>query len=202
MTETNMNTSNLLVGERRPGTVGRPLPGVSIRIVDARGEILETGDIGDLQVKGDNVFQKYWQLPEKTAEAFTEDGYFDTGDKALIDSDGYVSIVGREKDMIIAGGLNVYPKEIELLVDKWPGVFESAVIGVPHVDFGEAVVAVVVLETANEFDEHAIAVSLKENLANFKRPKRFMVIDELPRNSMGKVGKAGLREKYSDLFAV
>ena len=202
MTETNMNTSNLLVGERRPGTVGPPLPGVSIRVVDARGESLETGDIGNLQVKGDNVFQKYWQLPEKTAEAFTEDGYFDTGDKALIDSDGYVSIVGREKDMIISGGLNVYPKEIELLVDKWPGVVESAVIGVPHADFGEAVVAVVVLETANEFDEHAIAVSLKENLANFKRPKRFMVIDELPRNSMGKVGKAGLREKYSDLFAV
>jgi len=201
MTETNMNTSNPLVGERKPGTVGPPLPGVSVRVVGADGKNLEFGEIGDLQVKGDNVFQKYWQLPEKTAEAFTDDGYFDTGDKALIEADGYVSIVGREKDMIISGGLNVYPKEIELLVDQWPGVIESAVIGVPHPDFGEAVVAVVVMEQGCELDENAIAGSLKESLANFKLPKRFLVIDELPRNSMGKVGKAGMREMYSKLFA-
>ena len=201
MTETNMNTSNPLMGDRRPGTVGPPLPGVSVKVVDANEESVPAGEIGDLLVKGDNVFKTYWQLPGKTAESFTEDGYFRTGDKALIDVDGYVSIVGREKDMIISGGLNVYPKEIESLIDRWSGVVESAVIGVPHPDFGEAVVAVLVLDGTAEFDESGLAGSLKSKLANFKLPKRTIIIDELPRNTMGKVGKAALREQYAGLFS-
>ena len=201
MTETNMNTSNPLMGDRKPGTVGPPLPGVSVKVVDGNEESVTAGEIGDLLVKGDNVFKAYWQLPDKTVESFTEDGYFRTGDKALIDADGYVSIVGREKDMIISGGLNVYPKEIESLIDRWSGVVESAVIGVPHPDFGEAVVAVLVLDSTAEFDEPGLDGSLKSKLANFKLPKRTIIIDELPRNTMGKVGKAALREQYAGLFS-
>ena len=201
MSETNMNTSNPLNGDRKPGTVGPPLPGVEVRIVDDAGHRLSVNEIGNLQVRGPNVFAGYWKLPEKTAEDFTDDGYFNTGDKGKIDEDGYVSIVGRAKDIVISGGLNVYPKEVELVIDEVPGVKESAVIGVPHADFGEAVVAVVVAEAADDFDEAAVIATCQEQLANFKRPKRVICVDELPRNTMAKVQKNALRERFADLFA-
>lgn len=200
MTETNMNTSNPLEGARKPGTVGKPLPGVELRICDDDGQVLGAGEIGNLQVRGPNVFLGYWKLPDKTEEDFTSDGFFNTGDKGCIDEDGYVSIVGRAKDMVITGGLNVYPREIELFIDGLPGVRESAVIGVPHADFGEAVVAVVVPTDGRQPDENDIIGRAKEVLANFKVPKRVIVVDELPRNSMAKVQKNLLREKYRDLF--
>lgn len=200
MTETNMNTSNPLNGERRAGTVGFPLPGVQVRIVNEHGMNLPAGETGALQVKGENVFQGYWKMPEKTAKDFTEDGFFNTGDEGVIDSDGYVSIVGRAKDMVITGGLNVYPKELELLIDKMEGVLESAVIGVPHKDFGEAVVAVVVKSTAGGFDPETTKSILKESVASFKVPKRIIELDELPRNTMGKVQKNKLREKFESVF--
>lgn len=201
MTETNMNTSNPLHGERRPGTVGPPLPGVEVRICDDAGKVLGTGEIGNLQVRGPNVFIGYWKLPEKTAQDFTEDGFFNTGDKGCLDEDGYVSIVGRAKDVVITGGLNVYPKEVELFIDDQPGVSESAVIGVPHADFGEAVVAVVVAADGKQLDENELIARAKEALADFKVPKRVLFVDELPRNTMAKVQKNLLREKYRDLFA-
>ncbi len=200
MTETNMNSSNPLDGERKPGTVGPPLPGVEIRIVDSDGNTVATDEIGDLQVRGPNVFVGYWKMPDKTAEDFSEDGFFNTGDKGRIDEDGYVSIVGREKDMVITGGLNVYPKEIELFIDDLPGVSESAVIGVPHADFGEGVVAVVVPENVADVNEHDIIDACKVRLANFKVPKRVVFVDELPRNTMAKVQKNLLRKSYSDLL--
>lgn len=199
MTETNMNTSNPLHGERKPGTVGPPLPGVEVRITDDTGAVVGTGEIGDLQVRGANVFKGYWKLPDKTAEDFSKDGYFITGDKASIDEDGYVTIVGRAKDLVISGGLNVYPKEVELFIDDLPGVKESAVIGVPHADFGEAVVAIVVCD--EQLDESSITKPCRENLANFKVPKRVIFVPELPRNTMAKVQKNVLRENYADLFA-
>ena len=196
MTETGMNTSNPLNGERRAGTVGRRLPGVAVRVVDDAGELLSGGEKGDLQVKGPNVFSGYWRMPEKTAEEFTDDGFFNTGDKATIGPDGYVSIVGRAKDMIISGGLNIYPKEIELVIDDMAGINESAVIGVPDADFGEKVVAVIIGDgDAPTFD--AIISHCKKQLANFKIPKRVEVIDFLPRNAMGKVQKNLLRERFS-----
>jgi len=201
MTETNMNTSNPLDGERKPGTVGPPLPGVEVRVTDDAGVSLPCGEIGNLQVRGPNVFIGYWKMPDKTAEDFTADGFFNTGDKGRIDEDGYVSIVGRAKDMVISGGLNVYPKEIELFIDDLPGVSESAVIGVPHADFGEAVVAVVVPENAAEASEHDIIDACKKELANFKVPKRVVFVDELPRNTMAKVQKNNLREQYRDLLS-
>ena len=200
MTETNMNTSNPLDGERKPGTVGPPLPGVQARIVDDAGNEVGSNEIGNLQVKGPNVFQGYWRLPEKTAEDFTADGFFNTGDKGRIDDDGYVAIVGRAKDMVITGGLNVYPKEIELLIDDIPGVRESAVIGVPHPDFGEAVFAVVVPDSDDVTEEQVIDVC-KGELANFKVPKQVAFVDELPRNSMAKVQKSLLRERYQDAMS-
>jgi len=200
MTETNMNTSNPLHGERRPGTVGPPLPGVEVRVVSESGKPLETDDIGDLQVRGRNVFAGYWRMPEKTAEDFTADGFFNTGDKGKIDADGYVSIVGRAKDLVITGGLNVYPKEIELFIDDLPGVRESAVIGVPHSDFGEAVVAVIVREANSSIDADSVIRTAKQEIANFKVPKRVVFVDELPRNSMSKVQKNVLRETYKDLL--
>jgi malonyl-CoA/methylmalonyl-CoA synthetase len=200
MTETNMNTSNPLDGERKPGTVGPPLPGVEVRICDDDGKVLDVDEIGNLQVRGPNVFIGYWRMPEKTAEDIAEDGFFNTGDKGKIDSDGYVSIVGRAKDVVITGGLNVYPKEVELFIDDLPGVKESAVIGVPHADFGEAVVAVVVPEAGNQLDEDKIISHTKAELANFKVPKRVVFIDELPRNTMAKVQKNHLREQYNKLF--
>ncbi|MEH6516861.1 MAG: malonyl-CoA synthase [Halioglobus sp.] len=196
MTETSMNTSNPLNGLRRAGTVGLPLPNVDVRVVGEDGATLGTGKNGALQVRGPNVFPGYWRLPEKTAEDFTDDGFFDTGDQAVIDSDGYVSIVGRAKDMIISGGLNIYPKEIEILLDDMSGVAESAVIGLPHPDFGESVVAVIV-GTENAPESSAIIAHCKAELANFKVPKQVHFIDSLPRNAMGKVQKNLLRERYA-----
>ena len=201
MTETNMNTSNPLHGQRKPGTVGPPLPGVEVRVCGDDGNVLKMGAIGNLQVRGANVFAGYWKMPDKTAQDFTSDGYFNTGDKGQIDKDGYVSIVGRTKDVVITGGLNVYPKEVELFIDDLPGVKESAVIGVVHADFGEAVVAAVVLVEGGKLSESDIINTAKEQLANFKVPKRVVFIDELPRNSMAKVQKSVLRETYKDLFS-
>ncbi|MBU2944857.1 malonyl-CoA synthase [Shimia thalassica] len=199
MTETNMSTSNPYEGERRAGTVGFPLPGVEARIRND-GQEVPTGDIGVLEVRGDNVFQGYWQMPEKTAEELLPDGWFITGDLSKFDEDGYVTIVGRAKDLVITGGFNVYPKEIESLIDDMEGVLESAVIGVPHPDFGEAVVAVVVADGA-ELSEKSILAGLAGQLAKFKQPKTVIVLPELPRNTMGKVQKKALREDYAALFA-
>jgi malonyl-CoA/methylmalonyl-CoA synthetase len=202
MTETGMNTSNPLDGPRLPGTVGPPLPGVAVRIVDNEGKDVAPGEVGELLVKGDNVFKGYWRMPEKTAEEFSADGYFHTGDLARVDANGYVSIVGRAKDLIISGGFNVYPKEIESYIDKLPGVAESAVIGVPHPDFGEAVVAVVVRTVdGTTLNEAGVIAALKERIAGFKVPKRVFLVSELPRNTMGKVQKNLLREQHIGLFA-
>lgn len=201
MTETNMNTSNPLHGVRKPGTVGPPLPSVEVQVVDDDGQPLPAGEIGNLLVKGPNVFKGYWKLPDKTAEDFNEAGFFNTGDQARIDQDGYVSIVGRTKDLVITGGMNVYPKEVELVIDDLPNIKESAVIGVPHADFGEAVVAVVVASTESTLDENKIINLIKGLLANFKIPKRVIFVEELPRNSMGKVQKNRLREEYKTLLA-
>ena len=200
MTETNMNTSNPLLGERKPGTVGPPLPGVDVRIVSEEGCELSHDEIGNLQVRGPNVFKEYWKMPAKTAEDFTDDGFFNTGDKGKIDADGYVSIVGRAKDLVITGGLNVYPKEVELFIDDLPGVVESAVIGVPHPDFGEAVVAVLVAEPGAKLIEADIIAGCKNELANFKVPKRIVFVEALPRNTMAKVQKNVMRETYQDLL--
>ena len=200
MTEGNMFTSNPYDGERRGGTVGFPLPGVSIRIADAENRPTEVGEIGQIQVKGDNIFRGYWRMPEKTREEFTADGFFKTGDMGKRDKAGYISIIGRSKDLIISGGLNVYPKEIEEMIDAMPGVFESAVFGVPHPDFGEAVIAAVVRQkrpNGEAATETAIINALKGALANFKVPKRVHFIDELPRNSMGKVQKDVLRNQFA-----
>ena len=198
--ETNMNTSNPLSGERRPGSVGPPLPGVEVRICDAAGTVLPHGEIGNIQVRGENVFREYWRMPEKTAEDFTEDGFFNTGDLGVIDEDGYVSIVGRSKDLIITGGLNVYPAEVEGIINDMAGVRESAVIGVPHPDFGEAVVAVVVCSDGAALNEDQVTAHTKDRLAGYKAPKQVAFVDELPRNAMGKVQKNLLREEYKDLF--
>ncbi len=197
MTETGMNTSNPLLGERRAGTVGLALEGVAARIVDDQGNAVQTGMTGQLEVKGENVFPGYWRMPEKTAEEFTADGFFKTGDLASIDQDHYISIVGRGKDLIITGGLNVYPKEIEIALDKIDGIRESAVIGLPDADFGEAVTAIVVAGPGQEsLDPEAIKRTLQQQLANFKVPKHVFFMDELPRNTMGKVQKNLLREKF------
>jgi malonyl-CoA/methylmalonyl-CoA synthetase len=199
MTETGMNTSNPLDGERRAGTVGFPLPEVEVRVCDEAGRILGTEEVGVLEVRGPNVFGGYWRLPEKTAEEFRDDGFFVTGDVAKIDARGYVHIVGRAKDLIISGGFNVYPKEVELVVDALDGVVESAVIGLAHPDFGEAVTAVVA--RAGEVpDETAVIQAAKATLANYKVPKKVFFVDELPRNAMGKVQKNALRERYAAAF--
>jgi malonyl-CoA/methylmalonyl-CoA synthetase len=203
MTETNMNTSNPCEGERVAGSVGFPLPGVELRITDPdAGEVKEmpTGEVGMIEVRGPNVFKGYWQMPEKTAEEIRIDGFFITGDLGMIDERGYVHIVGRNKDLIISGGFNVYPKEIEILIDKLDGVFESAVIGLPHNDFGEAVVAVVVGNKTATIDESTIKNALSNQLASYKHPKKVVFIDALPRNAMGKVQKNELRQTYADLF--
>lgn len=201
MTETNMNTSNPLKGSRKPGTVGLPLPDVDVRIINELGDPVTAGEIGDLQVRGPNVFLGYWQMPEKTQEDFTEDGYFNTGDKASIDREGYISIVGRTKDLVITGGLNVYPKEVEIILDGLTGVKESAVIGVPHPDLGEAVVAVLVLEPNVNLEADQVITTSKEYLASFKVPKSIQLTDELPRNTMSKVQKSVLRDTYQHLFS-
>ncbi|MEI8030008.1 MAG: malonyl-CoA synthase [Comamonadaceae bacterium] len=201
MSETVMLTSNpyrKAQGERRGGTVGFALPGVSLRVQDDAGQPVALGEIGNIQVKGPNVFKGYWRMPEKTIEEFTADGYFKTGDVGKIDSLGYVSIVGRSKDLIISGGYNVYPAEIEGYINELPGVAESAVIGVPHADFGEVGVAVVIAKPGALLEPAHIIGRLKSTLANFKVPKQCFVVDALPRNSMGKVQKNVLRARYSD----
>ena len=197
MSEAGMITSNPLHGERKAGTVGPPLPGVSVRAADDQDRGLPIGQTGAIQIKGPNVFRGYWNMPEKTREEFTPDGWFRTGDIGVFDSEGYLSIVGRAKDLIITGGYNVYPKEIEFVLDALPGVSESAVIGLPHPDFGEAVTAVVVPQQGVQLDEATIIAKLKRELANYKVPKRVIVLADLPRNAMGKVQKNVLRQTYA-----
>jgi malonyl-CoA/methylmalonyl-CoA synthetase len=202
MTETNMNTSNPYDGERRAGTVGFPLPGVDLKITDPEtGDEVAQGEIGQIEVRGPNVFQGYWQMPEKTAEELRADGFFITGDLGLIDADGYVNIVGRNKDLIISGGYNIYPKEIELILDEQPGVLESAVIGVPHPDFGESVVGLLVAEPGADISTDTILAALGVQLARFKQPKKLVVMDAFPRNTMGKLQKNILRDQFADVFA-
>ena len=197
MTETGMNTSNPLAGERIAGTVGPPLPGVSVRIMGEDGATCAADVVGAIQVKGPNVFAGYWRMPEKTREEFTADGYFRTGDLGELLPNGYVKIVGRAKDLIISGGLNVYPKEIEEKIDSLPGIAESAVIGVPDADFGEAVTAVVVPKPGMSPSESEVIAALKAQIAGFKVPKHVHFVDALPRNTMGKVEKSVLRERYA-----
>ena len=201
MSETNINTSNPYVGDRVAGTVGLPLSGVAVRISDPEsGEMLEQGNIGMIEISGPNVFKGYWQMPEKTTAEFRSDGFFMTGDLGLIDERGYVSIVGRGKDLIITGGYNVYPKEIELIVDAVDGVVESAVIGLPHSDFGETVVAIVVQDGSKKLSEADVVGAIDAKIARFKQPKKIIFLSELPRNTMGKVQKNKLREQFSNLF--
>jgi malonyl-CoA/methylmalonyl-CoA synthetase len=201
MTETNMNTSNPYDGERIPGTVGFPLAGVELRVVDPKsGRRLPTGETGMIEVKGPNVCKGYWRNPEKTKAEFREDGFFMTGDLGTIDDNGYVRIVGRGKDLIISGGFNVYPKEVELEIDALPGIVESAVVGLPHPDLGEAVTAMIVATPGAAVDEKSIQASLKQRLAGYKVPKRVLPVHELPRNTMGKVQKNRLRESYVGLY--
>ncbi|MEA1672253.1 malonyl-CoA synthase [Nitrospirillum sp. BR 11163] len=201
MTETNMNTSNPYDGDRVAGTVGFPLPGVALRVVDPEtGAAVPQGEIGMIEVRGPNVFKGYWQMPEKTAAEFRPDGFFITGDLGKIDARGYVHIVGRGKDLVISGGYNVYPKEIETEIDGLPGVVESAVIGVPHPDFGEGVTAVVVRQKGATVDEATVLAALDGRLAKFKQPKRVLFVDDLPRNTMGKVQKNLLRQEYQALY--
>ncbi len=201
MTETNMNTSNPYDGDRCAGTVGFPLPGIEVLVTDpATGALLPKGETGVLEVRGPNVFAGYWNMPEKTAEELRDNGFFITGDLGRIDKDGYVHIVGRQKDLIISGGYNIYPKEIELLIDELEGINESAIIGVPHPDFGEAVVAVVVTQSGAETSSADIMAGIKDDLARFKQPKRIDFVESLPRNAMGKVQKNVLREMYAGTF--
>jgi malonyl-CoA/methylmalonyl-CoA synthetase len=195
MTETSMITSNPLDGDRRPGTVGFALPGVEVRVTTEAGPCAP-GDIGGIEVRGPNVFAGYWRRPELAATEFTADGFFRTGDLGTFDADGYLGIVGRSKDLVISGGLNVYPKEVEDVLDGLDGVLESAVIGVPDADFGEAVVAVLVAEPGAAVDEDTVRAAARGELAAFKVPKRVHVVDALPRNSMGKVEKAKLRDQF------
>ncbi len=200
MTETNMNTSNPYHGARIPGSVGLPLPGVEIRIADGEGRQLPQGEIGMIEVRGPNVFKGYWNMPEKTAAEFRPDGFFITGDLGTIGANGYLSIVGRGKDLIISGGLNVYPREIESLLDELPGVEESAVVGLPHDDFGEGVTAFLVLKPGAHLTQESVLESLGDRLARFKLPKRVFFVEQLPRNSMGKVQKSALRQDYAGLY--
>jgi len=200
MTETGMITSNPLLGERIAGTVGFPLPGVRVRVCDTQGLPLAAGEVGVVEVTGPNVFQGYWHMPGKTAEEFRSDGWFITGDLGQLDTQGRLSIVGRGKDLIISGGFNVYPKEIELCLDASAEIVESAVIGVPHPDFGEAVVAVCVAATEPPPSADSVVAAISGQLASFKRPKSVVFVAELPRNAMGKVQKNLLREQYSQLF--
>jgi malonyl-CoA/methylmalonyl-CoA synthetase len=201
MTETNMNTSNPYHGERQAGTVGMPLPGVEVRVANKdTGEELAQGEIGSVEVRGPNVFKGYWQMPEKTKAEFRDDGFFITGDIGVMDEKNYLSIVGRSKDLIISGGFNVYPKEIELILDDVDGVYESAIIGVPHPDFGEGVLAIVVLNADKNLNEDDLKIMLKQKIAAYKQPKNIFFVDKLPRNTMGKVLKNDLRDKHNDNF--
>lgn len=204
MSETSILTSNPYRaedGERRGGTVGRPLPGVGLRVRDEQGRECPVGEVGGIEVKGPNVFAGYWRMPEKTKEEFTADGWFKTGDVGRIDARGYVTIVGRSKDLIISGGYNVYPAEVEGFINEMPGVAESAVVGVPHPDFGEVGVALIVPKPGASLDDAAVLQALKGRIANFKVPKRAFVMKELPRNTMGKVQKNVLRDQHKGLFA-
>ena len=198
MSEAGMITSNPYKGERKPGTVGCPLPGVKVRITDDDGNLTQDGAKGHVQITGPNIFSGYWNNLEKTKEEFTADGWFKTGDIGEWDSDGYLSIVGRSKDLIISGGFNVYPKEIELVIDAIDGIKESAVIGVPHPDFGEAVTAAVILEPGSDLGVTQIMAETQSQLAPYKVPKTIHFLDDLPRNAMGKVQKAELRKMFSD----
>ena len=201
MTETNMNTSNPFDGDRVAGTVGFPLPGVSVRIADPESGVgIPQGEIGMIEVRGPNVFKGYWRMPEKTAAEFRPDGFFITGDLGKIDERGYVHIVGRNKDLVITGGFNVYPAEVESEIDGIVGVMESAIIGVPHPDFGEGVTAVVVRKSGAELTEKSVIGAIENRLAKFKLPKRVIFVDDLPRNTMGKVQKNVLRDSYRDLY--
>lgn len=196
MSETGMNTSNPLNGERVGGTVGLALPGIAVRVTDDNDQPVPAGTIGNIQVRGPNVFRGYWELPEKTRDEFTADGFFKTGDVGVLNARGYLTIVGRSKDLIITGGYNVYPKEIETLIDEMPEVVESAVVGIPHSDFGEAVTAIVVRKKDTALSEQDVLRRLKGEIANYKIPKRVYFIDDLPRNAMGKVQKNLLRDTY------
>ena len=201
MTETNMNTSNPYDGERISGSVGLPLPGVEIRIADPEtGRSLPQGEVGVIDIRGPNVFKGYWRMPEKTREEFREDGFFISGDLGRVDERGYVSIVGRAKDLIISGGFNVYPAEVEAAIEALTGIADCAVIGVPHKDFGEAVVAVAAPNPGADLEEKAIQAALSNELAKFKQPKRVFLTSELPRNAMGKVQKKELRDRYANIF--
>ena len=200
MTETNMNTSNPYAGERRAGTVGQPLPGIEVKVCDPAGHELPRGQVGVIEVRGPNVFQGYWQMPDKTREELRDNGFFITGDLGVMGADGYVTIVGRAKDLVISGGFNIYPKEVEDLLDAQPGVSESAVIGVPHPDFGEAVVAVVVVEKGLALNLTDLRAALARDLAKFKQPKHIEIVSDLPRNTMGKVQKNLLRDRLKGLF--
>lgn len=201
MTETGMNTTNPYRGQRRAGSVGFPLAGVEVTVVDPEtGEQLAPGEIGSIEVRGSNVMDRYWNTPDKTAEAIRDNQFFITGDQGYYDQDGYLYISGRTKDMIISGGYNVYPKEIEQLLDEHPTVKESAVIGVPHADLGEAVVAVIVLNDDAALHETALAASLADRLVRYKQPKAYRAVEELPRNVMGKVQKAQLRDQFAKIF--
>jgi malonyl-CoA/methylmalonyl-CoA synthetase len=200
MTETHMNTSNPYDGPRVPGSVGVPLPDVELRIADKDGNALPQGEIGMIEICGPNVFRGYWRMPEKTAAEFRPDGYFMTGDLGTIDANGYLHIVGRNKDLIISGGFNIYPKEIESLIDELPGVEESAVIGLPHSDFGEGVTAFIVKKADMNLTEKQVLEALGETLARFKHPKRVIFVDQLPRNTMGKVEKSAMRDTFKALY--
>lgn len=201
MTETNMNTSNPYDGDRISGSVGLPLPGVEVRIADPEtGRSLPQGEVGVIDIRGPNVFKGYWRMPEKTREEFREDGFFISGDLGRVDERGYVSIVGRAKDLIISGGFNVYPAEVEAAIEALPGVAECAVIGVRHADFGEGVVAIVTPKPGADLEEKAIQAALSNELAKFKQPKRVFITSELPRNAMGKVQKKELRDRYANIF--
>ncbi len=201
MTETNMNTSNPYNGERRAGTVGLPLPGVEVKITEQKtGETLSTNEIGQIEVRGPNVFKGYWKLPDKTKAELRDNGFFITGDLGKIDEDGYIHIVGRDKDLIISGGYNIYPKELEVFLDNKLGVLESAVIGVPHPDFGETPIALIVSSKDAVPDLTEIENDIKKSIARYKHPKKIIIIDELPRNAMGKVQKNVLRNFYNSIF--
>jgi malonyl-CoA/methylmalonyl-CoA synthetase len=200
MTEAGMITSNPYDGDRVPGTVGFPLPEVSARVADDTGHEIARGEVGILEIKGPNVFQGYWCMPEKTAEEFRQDGFFITGDMATMDDDGRITIVGRAKDLVISGGYNVYPKEVENAIDEMDGVKESAVIGVPHPDFGEGVTAVIVTEGTTVITEDQVTDFLRDKIARFKQPQKIFFMDELPRNTMGKVQKKALRDSYQNIY--
>ncbi|HVY35453.1 MAG TPA: malonyl-CoA synthase [Caulobacteraceae bacterium] len=201
MTETNMNSSNPYDGDRVAGTVGLPLPGVDIRIADPQtGAPLPKGEVGMIEIRGPNVFKGYWRMPDKTAADFRPDGYFISGDLGAFDARGYLRIVGRSKDLVISGGFNVYPKEVEAEIDALAGVLETAVIGLPHPDLGEGVTAVVVLKPGAAVDEDAVRAALADRLAKYKQPKRVLFVEDLPRNAMGKVQKAVLRQTYARLY--